>query len=433
MKWGRGFTLVEVVVMVGVLIVLIGFTAFALTRLIEPAPGPLSSHDDPAETTTQNDTALHPTTTTFTSVKLRWPKATSGIGYTLEQSASKDFSDQVVVKELSINYGVVEGLKPGTTYYFRVKPIGTDKPEPWSNVAEVTTLYLGAPKITSVIELGSDQIQLSWQPAENADNATFYVVKRAADPSCTVILDTYHNIKETSKVIASRPEKMPYYYQVFATTSSTTPHHSVASACRTLSPATPSGVSVTAPSATQLTVSWDDTKHADRYIVFYGPNEQANAYSATTSNTSTTLTDNILPGGRYYIKVAAVAADGVQGNTSATVSATTSIDTPKPFSLVVSNDGTSLTADASQVACPDGSKAFYFWRANGIDWVYGTEYNRVSYALSPNQSITLTVAARCINTVTESSFRWASNAASHTRPAEEVSFTIMEAGTYGTF
>lgn len=258
--------------------------------------------------------ALKAPKVSFTSATLTWPAVSNSIGYTLQQATNGGFTENLVTTTLAKNNTAVTGLSEGATYYFRVKPLGTDAPADWSNTRVVTPPVLGAPAITSIQATSSSQVTVAWQAADNADAHTTYTIQRALNTQCSQVADVYTGLTGTSQVISGLAPGQNYYYRIQAVTTSVNPVYASAfSTCRAVSPAAPSGLAAWAASATKLTLQWQASAYAASYVVHYGPTADAAAFSQTTGGLGATISDNITKNTTYYVSVSAVGQDGIEG------------------------------------------------------------------------------------------------------------------------
>lgn len=374
----------------------------------------------------------------FKSLTLNWTAVTNAASYSIQQATSADFVTGLTTISVPTNTANITGLTPGTTYYFRAQPVGGSQQGGWSNTANATSKVLGAPTITTVVINSSTQVTVNWTSSSNADVNTTYTLERASNASCTTTLQTYTGLTGNSSVVSGLTAGQTYYYRLKAVTTSTSPSYSGAySNCQTASTDPPTGVSVTVNSSTQVTVNWSSVVGASSYKVYFGTTTDANTYSQAAASTSAVITTNITQGTKFYFKVVSIGPTAIESSGSSVVNGTTPIDAPAAFNITCSNNGVALTCDATPAVCPAGTSKFFFWRANGSDWVNGTAYGAVTYSLSYGQGVTLTAAVRCYkvneSVTTYGSYTWASNSGSFTRPGMNLSMSTGADGCSGGF
>ncbi len=366
----------------------------------------------------------------FNGANLTWSAIQNSNQYTVQRATDDAFTANLVSTPTTNTSLAVSGLTAGTDYFFRVMPTSGGQSGVWSNTATTTTLELGDLTISATVN-STTQITTNWNVPSNADGTTTYTLQRATNSTFTTGLATFPGLTTTSHVSSGLTVGQSYYFRVQAFATGDTSDMSNTAASTTI-PNPPTGVTATVNSATQYTISWTAAGGATSYIVRYGTSTAANTYSATTTGTSIAITSNILQGTTHYFKVYS-AASGVESSASATVSGTTPINTPGTFNISCSNNGSALTCNATAVSCPSGTTKDYLWRANGSNWVSGTQYGAVTYSLSPGQGVTLTAAGRCFKGSVYSGYRWANNSGSFTRPGMNLGLSAGADGCSGGF
>ncbi len=356
----------------------------------------------------------------FKGINLTWATIQNATGYTLQRALDSAFTNGLVATSQPTNSAAVTGLVPGTTYYFRVQPVGTGQTGQWSNTATSAPLKLGTPSVTATTN-STTQITTNWSTVANADGATVYTVQRATDSAFTANVVTVSNVNATSYASTGLAIGQTYYFRVQATTTDDTSNWSSTVSATTVPPV-PTGVALVVNSATQYTISWNASTGATSYRVSYGATATADTYSVTTSSTSIAISANILQGTLQYFKVYA-AASGVESAASSTVSGTTPINAPGAYNMSGSTDGAAAYG-SSPVTCPTGTTADFYWNANGGFWVQGQQYRSVGYSLGYGQGVTIQVATRCVKGAVQSGWTWSSNSYSYTRPGMNFSLSL---------
>ena len=292
------------------------------------------------------------------------------------------------------------------------------------------TISLGTPTLNATVN-SATQVTLNWTPAANATDLTSYTVIRATDNAFTNGTVTTKNIKGTSQVVSGLAAGRSYYFKVQAVSPDDTSEFSNV-ASNIIVPIAPAQVTATVNSPTQVTVAWAASANATGYTVKYGLTEGADTYSATTKATSLAITNNVTQGTEWFFRVYATAG-GVESGASASVKQTTPISTPSAYQITGANDSMSLTGTAAAANCPSGTTKYYAWKANNTAWVHGTNYIRVSYALSYGQAVTLKVAVKCQKGSVASSYTESSNSISYTRPGMNLTLTAGEDSCKGEY
>ena len=378
-------------------------------------------------------TNLNAAPSCYTAINLTWAAISNATSYEVQRATDEDFTNNLTPATSTVNSLSVGSLNPGQEYFFRARPIGAGQNGNWSNVASATTLKLGTPTLTATVN-SSSQITSNWTASSDAGCGgapTTYTFQRATNNTFTQNLNNNPGETGLSFVSSGLAVGTTYYFRVQAVTTSHTSDWSNITANSTV-PNPPTNVAATVNSATQYTISWTASPGATSYVVRYGTTTSANTYNATTSNTSLAITANILQGTTHYFRVFAVSG-GIESAASSTVNGTTPINAPPTFNVSGSNNGVSLTASASTSSCPSGTTRFFLWRANGSNWVSGTQYTAVTYNLSPGQGVSLTALVRCQKGSVVSSYRNANNSVSYTRPGMNLNLWLGNDGCSGGF
>lgn len=376
---------------------------------------------------------LRASNVSYRSLNLAWSPTQNIANYVVERATNESFTTGLVSTNAPSNSLSVTGLVEGTEYFFRVRPLGTTQQGQWSNTVNTTALALTVPDLNLTGATGTSA-SLSWTASENADSNTRYVVERATNAAFTAGLVVSAPTNTLTHTASPLTAGATYYFRVKAQTTTVTPTYQTAysdTVSSTIRPNTPTGVTATTNSATQITVSWTAVSGVTDYIVRYGTT--SSSFPSTTSATTGTsiAVTGLLQGQPYYFRVFA-RQSGTESNASSTVTATTTINTPGTYNMSSSVSGGSTLNGSSPVSCPSGTTANFTWRANGSTWVTGTQYRSVSYSLNFGQGVTIQVATRCQKGSVVSAWRWSSNSASYTRPGMNLSMGLgNDACAYG--
>jgi hypothetical protein len=144
------------------------------------------------------------------------------------------------------------GLSEGTTYYYRLSTFKDNDTSPYANIYATTLLPL--PNL-QVISTTSSSVILGWQ--DNSNNETGFKIERSTNslgPFTQIGAVTANVVTYTD---AGLPEGSRYYYRVLAYNSQANSSPSNVISAATQLPA-PSNLTVTAVSANQITLSWQD-------------------------------------------------------------------------------------------------------------------------------------------------------------------------------
>ena len=267
---------------------------------------------------------------------------------------------------------------------------------------------------------------LTWTPVSNA--STYAVDVSSASNFQPASTATYGGINGLSYTATglSTPGAL-YYFRVYATSSSGNSGYSNTLILQT-APGPPTGLSVIANSGTQLTASWTAASGATSYKLDYATNS---SFSGSTSITNISGTNQVITGlsnnRTYYVQVSSVAGSSISAP-AAYVSVTTPVDAPAGYT--VSASGSDALYATSNAVCASGMTPNYYWYANGSPWVSGDQYRSVGYSLGYGQGITLSVNTRCYAGSNYSGYTGGSNQPSYTRPGLTITQISKVGGGY---
>jgi hypothetical protein len=121
---------------------------------------------------------LTATAITFQRIDLAWEPVVEADSYEVQQS-----TDGVTFTTISnpiVEQMMIFGLRPSTTYFFRVRAVNSGAESPWSNVADATTLsedQPAAPTELRAVALSKSRVLLEWR--DNSVNETQFEIQRS--------------------------------------------------------------------------------------------------------------------------------------------------------------------------------------------------------------------------------------------------------------
>jgi endonuclease/exonuclease/phosphatase family metal-dependent hydrolase len=245
-----------------------------------------------------------------TSVVVTWSKVSGATQYTVEIATNSGFSGQTSITS-GTNSAFIGGLSPKTTYYIRVKAVGSNATSGWSTAVsgKTTSLPPGAasqpyPAQVSGVSLrinSSQSITVSWKAAAHASR---YSVIRALNSSLTSGKKQYASVTGTSYTISDLSPGTVYYFVVQASNSrgygtKSTP---VAGKTHLL---IPSVSSIAVLSSTSLKSTWTRVTGATKYTVEYSTSSSMSGAHAATITSSSTSFGSLKSGTYYYFRVRA--------------------------------------------------------------------------------------------------------------------------------
>ena len=281
---------------------------------------------------------------------------------------------------------------------------GTIKEIPSRRNASIATS--GASTLT-VSNVSFTQVTLTWTPVENAASYELDTNGTASPQTGTTVTLTGLT-KGTAYTFKLRP----------VTSAGSGGSWSNTVGATTLELVTPTISSMTANSTSAYTVNWGSISNATEYTVQCSTDNATwgSGCQATTSSTSQQFT-GASAGTRYYARVQAVNTTAPGGphtsDWSASANTYTSVNAPAPYTISSSYPAWNTIQATSNAICSPGTTAEYVWFVNGSVWS-GATAKTVTYTMSWNQTITLTVNTRCTVGGQYSGYTAASNNASRT-------------------
>jgi len=416
----KGFTLVELVVVIAIIgilaaIVLIGLSRYqadardarrvsSVTAIAEALEkyydlnGEYPGCDDIEQS---GSTVATQTLKGISSTTLVTPQAGSGTTNSLSCSVvTTDGTDIIEYQGDGSSTCTSGGKCLAYTLRYKDESSGTIKEVQSRRTTDIATSGV------STISLGNvsfTRIVVLWTPVENA--ATYELETNGVISSVTGVSTILTGLsKNTSYTFKIRPVG-PSGPGNWSNTVNTT----------TLNLATPA-VTATGNSASAYTAAWSPITNASEYNVQCSVDNTTwgTGCQATTGTTSYQFTNGTM-GTRYYVRAQAVnttAPDAPQtGSWSPSANTYTLVTAPASYTISSSTPAWNTLQATSNAVCTGGSVAQYVWYANGSVWA-GATTQTVTYTLSWNQSVTLSVDTRCTLNGQNSSYTTSSNTAS---------------------
>jgi len=207
-----------------------------------------------------------------------------------------------------------------TTFYYKVAACSycsysSSKVEGEQSTVVSATTFLVAPTGAKAVSETSSTITLSWNNLQDATNYRIFKSETSNGTYTEIGTSTSNSYTDTGM-----PSKVRYYYKISGYNSITEGDKSSDVSATTLLKA-PTGVTATAKSSKEITITWNAVTDAKSYKVYRSDNVSGPYVAVTTiSNTTSYTNSSLSPGTTFYYKVAAYDPDGEQ---SAPVSATT--------------------------------------------------------------------------------------------------------------
>lgn len=167
--------------------------------------------------TTSGNTTLTANSAGQTTINLSWTAIPNAVSYAIQRSTDNTFpgGGSTVASSATGTTSSQTGLKPGTTYYFRLQSVGSTGTGDWTNAVSAATDPIPVPNVTAVAQnSGRSALVVTMS---SSTGATTYTVQRALDSgfsSGVVVLGTSGT---TSYTDTGASIGTTYYYRAKAT------------------------------------------------------------------------------------------------------------------------------------------------------------------------------------------------------------------------
>ncbi|UCB46600.1 MAG: fibronectin type III domain-containing protein [Spirochaetota bacterium] len=283
---------------------------------------------------------------------------------------------------------IVEGLKPGYTFWFRVNAFNAEGESGYSNSAGAQIVEIsGAPDApTSLVAkaISHTQVWIGW--TDNSDNEDGFNIEMAVDYDNTGVEPNPEEFKwiETVKpdtkefIVEGLKPSITFWFRVNAFNAEGESGYSNSAGVRTPeeptgAPAAPINLVASAKSDTVIYITWTDmSDNEEGFIIEWGP-DGSRWYSLdkVPTDTSDYTVEGLKPESTYYFRMFAFNGQG-ESDYSNTDSATT---LPEPTGAPADPDGLIATAKSDSVIVlqwndNSGNEEVFFieWGPDGERW-----------------------------------------------------------------
>jgi fibronectin type 3 domain-containing protein len=281
------------------------------------------------------------------SVTVSWNPVSGAASYSVFRSLSGEADSFTRVKVTPETSWTDTGLATGTEYYYRVSAAMNNAGEgKMSATVSARPMKPSVPANVRSEAVSANRIDISWDAALAAVS---YKVYRAENADGSYSPLSAMAITELTYIDTSVTGGKGYYYKVAGENNLGEGILSAYTFSATTVPPVPVGVTGTALSETQITVSWNAVSGASTYRL-YRAGDSGGPFTILTIITApdTTYTDASLnPVTEYFYKVSAVNGIG-EGGQSETASAVTRIPPPDTVSAAP-DSAASIAVSWSQV------------------------------------------------------------------------------------
>lgn len=258
-------------------------------------------------------TGLEATPFSAAQINLAWEDSDGETGYRIERQSGTSWVTVAETTADTTSYSVLK-LSAGTTNTFRIRAKNAGGVSLPSTTDAAITLPGKVGVVTPTV-LGHSSIKLTWG---NLTGNAGYEIQQSMDGS------TWGDAVSTSTGVANYTvtgltENTLYYYRVRAVNASGNGEYSTIISKRTLLP-TPANVAAEADSATQVTVSWDDSEGETGYKLERKTGATTWALVATLpAGTTSRAVTALKAGTAYTFRVSALSLGGTSAATSVSV------------------------------------------------------------------------------------------------------------------
>src|SRR5690606_20017123 len=151
---------------------------------------------------------------TLNSFQVNWISVSGATGYQIDVSENSVFSPIVgSYSSPSTNPSyVVQGLRPGTFYYVRVRAVNVSQTSGYSPPASIHTVC-PPPVATGATQVTSQSFTANWNIVAGA---TSYQIDMATNETFSPVLATVNNIGTNAYTFTGLTERTKYFYRVRA-------------------------------------------------------------------------------------------------------------------------------------------------------------------------------------------------------------------------
>ena len=289
-----------------------------------------STASNPASATTQTPapptapSSLSATAISSSQINLSWAASTtSGVTYSVFRDST------AIATGLAGTSFSVTGLSASTAYSFKVVAVSSNGTSSPSNVASATTqaatvVTPAAPSGLSASPSSASQVNLNWQPSTTL-GVTYTVYLGTVSGATTTLVAS--GLTGQNYTVNGLLDNTSYFFTVKAVSSggvSSAASNQATATTQALPATTPTGLSASAVSATQISLSWSAVVNTGAtYAVYYGTSSGAENTMLATGLSGTTYTATGLTASTtYYFIVRSISAGGTS-SPSTQASATT--------------------------------------------------------------------------------------------------------------
>jgi uncharacterized delta-60 repeat protein len=275
-----------------------------------------------------------------------WQAVNGASNYLLDVSEKADFSNFLTAyqnRSLNLTGEQINGLKPNTIYYYRVRAVNISGNSDYSNIITVVTLP-ATPLANLATNIGTAGFTANWQSVGSGNNIK-YLLEVSNDNFVTLLPNFQNPITAITLTISGLNEGTIYQYRVRAINDAGLSSYSNTIQVGTLLNL-PTNLKINEALLNKITIAWDDKSNVETGYEIQRSNFSGTNYATlvTTNAGVTSYTDiAVLPNTQYFYRVRAVKnSDNLFSNFSNEANATT----PQDPNLIVPNAPSQVIAQA---------------------------------------------------------------------------------------
>jgi fibronectin type 3 domain-containing protein len=309
-----------------------------------------------------------------TSIQVSWNAVSGAASYKIYSAASSSGTKNLLATVASGTSYTHSGLSSATDYYYWITAVNNDGESAFSEWASARVLTLpSVPTGVNAAALSTGSVSVSWNAVAGA--ASYKVYSASSSSGTKNLIATVTDAAYTHTGLTADTY---YYYFVTAVNGVGESGYSAYVSAKTGTIPAPTGVTVTAQSATSVMVSWNSVSEATSYKIYWSYRLPSWSYSETVLAQTTTGTSWLHTGVQasttHYYYVVAVNASGESGR-STEMSVTTPALPPGPTGVTaaaVSKTSTSIKVSWAAMSGASSYKVYYATSPGGEKLPAGT-------------------------------------------------------------
>ena len=306
------------------------FTVFAVSSTGTSTASNAASATTQTPVTPTAPSSLSATAISSSQINLSWAASlSSGVTYTVSRGST------VVVSGLSGTSYSVTGLAASTAYTFTVVAVSSTGTSAASNAASAPTQAASvvppaAPSGLTASPASASVMNLNWQPSTTSGVTYNVYVGTVSGVTSTQVAS---GLTGQNTSVSGLLDSTTYYFTVKAVSSTgslSAASNQASATTQTLPAATPTGLSASAVSASQINLTWSAVANTGAtYAVYYGTSSGAeNTMLATGISATSYQATGLTASTTYYFIVRSISAGGTSSPSTQASATTQAVTVP---------------------------------------------------------------------------------------------------------